>query len=74
MKLLVVGSRSITDFDLSPYITEDVDTIISGGAGGVIAWRKNMLICTVFLNISCALDMTCTDASRLLNATSKWLV
>ncbi len=35
MKLLVVGSRSITDFDLSPYITEDVDTIISGGAGGV---------------------------------------
>ena len=35
MKLLVVGSRSITDFDLSPYISSDVDTIISGGAGGV---------------------------------------
>ncbi len=35
MKLLIVGSRSITDFDLSPYIPEDVDTIISGGAGGI---------------------------------------
>ncbi len=35
MKLLIVGSRSITDFDLSPYIPEDVDIIISGGASGV---------------------------------------
>ncbi len=35
MKLLIVGSRSITDFDLSPYIPEDVDTVISGGAGGI---------------------------------------
>ena len=35
MKLLIVGSRSITEFDLSPYISEDVDTIISGGASGV---------------------------------------
>ncbi|MBQ7375278.1 MAG: hypothetical protein IJW52_00135 [Clostridia bacterium] len=35
MKLLIVGSRSITNFDLSPYITENVDTVISGGAGGV---------------------------------------
>ena len=35
MKLLIVGSRSITDFDLSPYISNDVDTVISGGANGV---------------------------------------
>jgi predicted Rossmann fold nucleotide-binding protein DprA/Smf involved in DNA uptake len=35
MKLLIVGSRSITDFDLSPHISADVDTIISGGADGV---------------------------------------
>ena len=35
MKLLIVGSRSITDFDLSPYIQTDVDTIISGGACGI---------------------------------------
>ena len=35
MKLLVAGSRSITNFDLSPYISKDVDVIISGGAGGV---------------------------------------
>lgn len=35
MKLLIAGSRSITEFDLSKYITEDVDTILSGGAKGV---------------------------------------
>ena len=35
MKLLIVGSRSITKFDLSPYISSEVDTIISGGAGGI---------------------------------------
>ena len=35
MKLLIVGSRSIKDFDLSPHIPADVDTIISGGADGV---------------------------------------
>ena len=35
MKLLIVGSRSIADFDLSPYIPKDVDTIISGGACGI---------------------------------------
>ena len=37
MKLLIAGSRGITTFDLTPYITEDVDTIISGGAKGVDA-------------------------------------
>ena len=37
MKLLIVGSRKITDFDLSPYIFEDVDMIISGGANGIDA-------------------------------------
>ena len=35
MKLLIVGSRSIKNFDLSPYICKDVDTIISGGASGI---------------------------------------
>lgn len=35
MKLLIVGSRSITDFDLSQHISADVDTIISGGADGI---------------------------------------
>ena len=35
MKLLIVGSRSITKFDLSPYISADVDTVISGGADGI---------------------------------------
>lgn len=35
MKLLIVGSRSITDFDLSPYIDAEVDIVISGGADGI---------------------------------------
>ena len=35
MKLLIVGSRSITDFDLSKYIPSQTDLIISGGATGV---------------------------------------
>ena len=35
MKLLIVGSRSITELDLSPYIPADTDTLISGGANGV---------------------------------------
>ena len=35
MKLMIAGSRSITDFDLSKYIPDGVELIISGGAGGV---------------------------------------
>ena len=35
MKLLIAGSRSITDFDLSPHVPADVDLIITGGAKGV---------------------------------------
>ncbi|MBQ7789610.1 MAG: hypothetical protein IJ398_08175 [Clostridia bacterium] len=35
MKLLVVGSRSIENFDLSPYISGEVELIISGGANGI---------------------------------------
>lgn len=35
MKLLIVGSRSITDLDISEYIPNDVDLIISGGASGI---------------------------------------
>lgn len=35
MKLLIAGSRSILDFDLSPYIPEGVTEIISGGACGI---------------------------------------
>ena len=31
MKLLIAGSRGITDFDLAPYIPDGTDTIISGG-------------------------------------------
>ena len=35
MKLLIVGSRSISEFDLKNHVTDDIDTIISGGAPGV---------------------------------------
>ena len=37
MKLLIAGSRSITDFDLAPYVPEDVTLILTGGANGVDA-------------------------------------
>lgn len=35
MKLLIVGSRGIVDFDLEPYVPKETDMIISGGASGV---------------------------------------
>ena len=35
MKLMIAGSRSITEFDLTPYIPADTELIISGGAIGV---------------------------------------
>ena len=35
MKLLIVGSRSIETFDLSPYVPQETDLIISGGAKGI---------------------------------------
>ncbi len=35
MKLLIAGSRSITEFDLTPHISPETDTIISGGANGI---------------------------------------
>lgn len=35
MKLLIVGSRSVVDFDLSTYVPDSTDVIISGGAKGV---------------------------------------
>ena len=35
MKLLIAGSRSIKDFDLSDHIPSDTELIISGGASGI---------------------------------------
>ena len=35
MKLLIVGSRSIKNYDISEFIPPDVDVIISGGAEGI---------------------------------------
>lgn len=35
MKILIVGSRSISEFDLTPHIPIEADTIISGGAAGI---------------------------------------
>ena len=35
MKLLISGSRNISEFDLSPYILSEVDAIICGGADGI---------------------------------------
>ncbi len=41
MKLLIAGSRSIGEFDLSPYVPEDTDLIIVGGAKGIDAVAEN---------------------------------
>lgn len=35
MKILIAGSRSITEFDLSDYVPKKPDLIISGGASGI---------------------------------------
>lgn len=35
MKVLIVGSRSIEDIDLSEYVPSETELIISGGAKGV---------------------------------------
>lgn len=35
MKLMITGSRSITDFSLEKYIPNDVELIISSGATGI---------------------------------------
>ena len=35
MKLLIAGSRKIEHFDFSPYISDSITTIISGGAKGI---------------------------------------
>ena len=35
MKLLIVGSRSISEFDIENYVPSDVSLIITGGANGV---------------------------------------
>ena len=41
MKLLIAGSRSINEFDLSEYISDDVELIISGGAQGIDTIAEN---------------------------------
>ena len=35
MKLLIIGSRTVVDFDFTPYVGEEIDLIISGGAKGI---------------------------------------
>ena len=37
MKLLIAGSRSIREWDISEYVPPETDLIISGGAKGVDA-------------------------------------
>ncbi len=35
MKIAIIGSRSINNIDISKYIPDDTDMIISGGAYGI---------------------------------------
>ena len=41
MKLLIVGSRSIENFDLLGYVPKETELIISGGANGVDKLAEN---------------------------------
>ncbi len=41
MKLLIVGSRSIEQFDLTNYIPHETELIISGGAKGIDKIAEN---------------------------------
>ena len=41
MKTLIVGSRSISDFDFDEHIPNETELIISGGAGGVDTLAEN---------------------------------
>ncbi len=54
MKIAIVGSRTITDIDLSKYIPKEATEIVSGGAKGVDTLarefaQKNKLKLTEFL-------------------------
>ena len=44
MKLWIVGSGSIPAYDLTPHISSEVDTIISGGAAGVDALAEQYAV------------------------------
>jgi len=35
MKMLIAGSRNIDNFDLSEYVSSDIELIITGGAKGI---------------------------------------
>ena len=35
MKVMIIGSRGIRDFDLTPYVPKETEVIISGGARGM---------------------------------------
>lgn len=40
MKLAIIGSRSLTHIDISPYIPAETTEIVSGGAKGIDALAK----------------------------------
>lgn len=42
MKLMIAGSRSITDFDISLYIPKDTDLIISEGTMYTINYANKL--------------------------------
>jgi hypothetical protein len=51
MKIAIIGSRSISDINLSEYIHEKPECIISGGAKGIDTlaekWAKENMIKTI---------------------------
>ena len=53
MKLLIAGSRSITDLDILPYIPKDTEYIISGDAKGVDRLRLYYIIKLQIMTENC---------------------
>ncbi len=41
MRVAIIGSRDLPDFDLTPYLPENITEIVSGGARGIDTVAKN---------------------------------
>lgn len=59
IKLAVIGSRGL-NLDIIPYITEDIDTITSGGASGINSCAEAYADRNQLSKYIIRLDMTCT--------------
>ena len=71
MKIAIVGSRRITNADLSAYVNDDVDMIISGGANGMTDSPGNLRKQREYLFWKYSPNMRNTAGARLLSETER---